>query len=272
MNRTDFEVAWRPAPPDFLGRLAPGRFALIVVDMQYFFAHPDHGVCAALKRAGRERATRYFTGAVAGATPNIGRVISAARAAGGEVIFTRLVSASRDGRERSYYHGYVGSHVAPATRGARIVHGIGYRDGDIVLSKVANGSFYGTPLEYVLRTLGVESLLLCGVTTDGCVEGTVREAADRGYQPILVADACAAWSRRSHDAALWSMGTRYDVRNTADVVRRLREIATASPAAVRSTGRADTARASGRRRAARSRRDVGPRAGNRRGGGGEAAS
>ena len=49
-------------------------------------------------------------------------------------------------------------------------------------------------------------------------------------------------------------------------------LATASPAAVRSTGRADTARASGRRRAARSRRDVGPRAGNRRGGGGEAAS
>jgi nicotinamidase-related amidase len=182
------------------------------------------------------------------------------------------VSASRDGRERSYYHGYVGSHVAPASRGARIVRGIGCRDGDIVLSKVANGSFYGTPLGYVLRTLGVETLLLCGVTTDGCVEGTMREAADRGYQPVLVADACAAWSRRSHDAALWSMGTRYDVRNTANVVRRMREIATAPSAVGRGTMPADIVRVRGRRRTATSRRDVGPRAGTRRRGGGRAAS
>src|SRR5262249_13064334 len=157
-----------------------------------------------------ERATRYFVGALAQITPNIAQLISAARAAGGEVVFTRLLSSSRDGRERSYYHRYVGSHVPPESQDAAIVDGIGYRANDILLSKVSNGSFYGTPLEYVLKNLGVESLILCGVTTDGCVESTMREAADRGYQPIMVDDACAAWSRRSHAAGIWSMGTRYD--------------------------------------------------------------
>ena len=66
-------------------------------------------------------------------------------------------------------------------------------DGEIVIDKPGKGAFYATELGDVLQNYGIENLLVCGVTTEVCVNTTVREANDRGYRCIVLADCCASY-------------------------------------------------------------------------------
>ena len=62
---------------------------------------------------------------------------------------------------------------------------------DIIIDKRTSSSFVGTDLQNILVSAGIKSLLVCGLFTDACVEGTVRSGSDLGYHCLLVADACA---------------------------------------------------------------------------------
>ena len=74
--------------------------------------------------------------------------------------------------------------------------------GDVIVDKTANGAFYQTDLELVLRARGITHLIFSGCTTDVCVHTTLREAVDRKYQCLLVQDACASADAYAHSAAL----------------------------------------------------------------------
>ncbi|MEM9158664.1 MAG: cysteine hydrolase [Verrucomicrobiota bacterium] len=69
-----------------------------------------------------------------------------------------------------------------------------------VIDKPAKSAFWGTDLEYGLRTLGIQNLIICGVTTDVCTQSTLRDAADLGFDCILASDAAAASKTENHDA------------------------------------------------------------------------
>ncbi len=77
--------------------------------------------------------------------------------------------------------------------------------GEIVLDKPGNSSFYATDLEQILRANGIKNLILCGVTTDVCVSSTLRDANDRGFDSLLVRDACGAATLSVHNSVFESM-------------------------------------------------------------------
>jgi len=75
-------------------------------------------------------------------------------------------------------------------------------DSEIVIDKPGKGAFYATELGDVLRKYGIENLLVCGVTTEVCVNTTVREANDRGYRCVVLADCCASYNPEFHEMGL----------------------------------------------------------------------
>lgn len=73
---------------------------------------------------------------------------------------------------------------------------------EIVIEKPGKGAFYQTDLELILTNNQIDTLLVCGVTTEVCVHTTIREGNDRGYRCIAVADCCASYFDEFHEIAL----------------------------------------------------------------------
>lgn len=104
------------------------------------------------------------------------------------------------------------------------------QSGEPVIDKPGKGAFTNTDFDLLLRVRGIKNLIICGVTTDVCVHTTMREANDRGYDCLLVEDACAASTEELHTLAVLSTksegGVFGTVASSEDVVAGLRSSTT----------------------------------------------
>jgi nicotinamidase-related amidase len=194
--------------------------ALLFVDLQRQFlvpglepAHPDMGADHYFYRRTREVLL-----------PNAVRLMRTARTGHIEIVYTIIESLTKDGRDRSLDHKLSNIHLPKGHPDARVVDEIAPAEDDIVLPKTSSGVFNSTNIDYVLRNLGIRSLIISGCLTDQCVDMAVRDAADRGYLVTLVGDACATRTPERHEAALSAVGGYCRVTNTDDAVARLEAI------------------------------------------------
>ena len=174
--------------------LPPRSTALVIVDMQYSDAHRDFGIGAKAKRLGAtEQFAYYFDRLDALVVPNIRRIQETCRAAGIEVIFLRIASQLRDGREMNAMQKRSGTLVATlGSKETEILDEIAPRDDELIINKGSSGVFNGTAFDQLLRNMGIEHLIFCGVGTNYCVETSVRDAGDRGFNVVMLSDGCAA--------------------------------------------------------------------------------
>lgn len=209
-------------PPLPEPRLSRRDTALLVIDMQYLDAHPEHGICAAFKRRGEAEALQEYTDRLPVIVENTRRLLAGFREHEMEVIFTRIESLTRDGRDRSLEHKRVGLHCPPGAKEGQILEELAPRADEIVLTKTCGSVFNGTMIDYVLWNIGITTLVVTGVVTSGCVEGAVRDAADRSYTVVVVEDACASWDNAYHADAIARMDDVFGkVRSTQAVLELL---------------------------------------------------
>ncbi|GAB2990274.1 cysteine hydrolase [Amycolatopsis acidiphila] len=171
--------------------------ALLVVDMQNGFCHPD----GSLPKLGAALA------GVDAAVSNTAVAVAHARATGMPVVFTRHVYRPGFYDEGPWLAGRspglaaVGGLLAGSWDGD-VVDGLGRREDDLVVDKCRLDAFQWTSLEPLLRGLAVTELVACGVVTNFCVETTVRSAIMRDFEVTLLEDCCAAQTPRLHEVGV----------------------------------------------------------------------
>jgi ureidoacrylate peracid hydrolase len=176
------------------------RTALIVVDMQNAFCHPD----ASFTRMGADMS------ACTAMIPACRRLVDAAHGANVPVVFTQAQWREDYADGGVIFNEIMGGQaqakaLVAGTWDAQMVDELTPEPRDHVIVKNRFSSFYGTQMEPLLRSLRVERLVVCGVTTCMCVESTVRDAAQRDYRVAVPRDGVADVVETMHEAALRSM-------------------------------------------------------------------
>ncbi len=208
------------------------RTALIVVDYQNYSSNPDVGLVKMLAEQFPEIAGYYKPRLAEIAIPNTRRLIEAFRAAEREVIYTRHGALLPDGRDMILRRQRRDIDAMEATdrphlwsRGSfehDIIEPLAPLAGELVIDKNASSAFNGSAIDQLLRNMGVDTLIVTGMATDMCVETTSRDAADRGYNVVLVEDATATFVEEHHQAALSSLARVYgQVWDTQGVISAL---------------------------------------------------
>ncbi|MFM1797857.1 MAG: hypothetical protein RLZZ117_135 [Cyanobacteriota bacterium] len=170
----------------------PGAMALLLVDLQ-------QGTCGDAQPQQRPAFDSRFRSHT---LPAAQRALTAARQAGLEVIHTVIANLTADGRDRSLDYKRCGMGFAPGSRATEVIAELTPLADELVLPKSSSSPFHSTTLDYVLRNIGIRSLVVIGLLTDQCIDHTVKDAADRGYRVVCLSDACQAETPERHAAAL----------------------------------------------------------------------
>eukprot|EP01037_Dinobryon_pediforme_P005282 gene5282-5335_t len=144
----------------------------------------------------------FFRTMRATAVPNMQKLQAECRRAGIEVLYTTIENMTKDGRDRSLDYKISGLNVPRGSWDAKVIDEIAPLEDEMVFPKTSSSVFISTNLDYVLRNLGVRSLIISGVLTDQCIDSAVRDACDLGYLVTTAVDACATLSQERHD---WSL-------------------------------------------------------------------
>lgn len=199
--------------------MIPERTALLTIDLQNDFLHPK----GAYGRAGQSAE------AIAELPTKIKPLRDALIAAGGYYISAQFTLVpGRNGDPLIAPHlkklrpFLSKGDFAPRGFGHSLVEDLA--PADFTVEKVAYSAFYQTRFEYILRSVGIDTLIVGGIVTNGGVASTVRDAHLRNIHTILLSDGCAAFDDDVHEATLKSLGSVTEISSCAGVLNAVRAL------------------------------------------------
>ncbi|MEM8590851.1 MAG: cysteine hydrolase [Pseudomonadota bacterium] len=193
--------------------LDPTRTALLTIDLQNDFLHPE----GAYGRAGQSAA------AIAALPARIKPVADALRSKGGAYVSAQFTLVPGPGGEPliaphlKALRPFLGKgDFAPGAWGHGLVDDLA--PADYTVEKIAYSALYQTRLEYILRALGIDTLVVGGIVTNGGVASTIRDAHLRNIHTVLLSDGSAAFGSDVHEATLVSLGSVTPVMTCAEAL------------------------------------------------------
>jgi len=217
VNPLDPYIGWRQRLPEPV--VDARNTALVVIDMQYSCASPEHGMHLRRRELGFGQAVAYIAERTALIVPNIARLQRAFRERGMEVVFARICAMTKDGRDRSKAHKDLNNHSPDGSREAMILDELAPVGDELVFDKTGGSVFNSTTIHYVLGNLGIQNLIFVGMMTGGCVESSVRDAKDLGYDVVMVSDATATWTAAMQESSEQVVDEVFGkVKETAEVM------------------------------------------------------
>jgi len=208
--------------------LDPRRTALIVVDMQRYFTQPSFPFTEVFNALSPGASSGYLQRVRTVVIPCIQKLLACCRQLGSPIVFTAVGTVVGEGRDlpcwlRAFDDlglATLGSRIWPLINDPswQIDEALTPQPGEPVLSKFSAGTFATTGLEQRLRNQGIEAVVVTGVSSDVCVSTTAREAADRGFQTVVVSDGCTTLSEQMHQASLDTFNIAFGWVRTAEEV------------------------------------------------------
>ena len=171
--------------------LIPGSSALLVVDMQNFCCRNDH-----------EHQSEYYRSTLLSVENKLCAMQRVCRENNIEVMFTVIENMTKDGRDRGLDYKISGFNVPKGSFEAEVISTLSPIGDEMVFSKTSSSCFISTNIDYVLRSMGIKQLIVCGGLTDQCISSTVRDACDLGYLVTVPTDCCISKSPDLHTSSL----------------------------------------------------------------------
>ncbi|MBI3965473.1 MAG: cysteine hydrolase [Chloroflexi bacterium] len=185
--------------------LEPNKAALVVVDMQYATGSRHEGLGRRMKERGTESTVAYrFERIEQVVVPNIQKMLNFCRANGIRVMYVVIGSELADYSDMPTHMRTLArdTNNRVGTRENEIIDELKPIDGEPVVRKTTISAFSSSGFEILVRSMDVEQLMFTGVSTNMCVETTARDAADRGFQCVMLEDCLGAAKQEYHDATL----------------------------------------------------------------------
>jgi len=210
-------IVARDGAPHAITEFQPATTALLVIDMQNFYMVEGNPA---------------FCAPALGIVPAINRLATECRRAGVEVIWVRNVTTPEVFKSWSNFYGRLKPdrledrkrNLARDSEGFKLWPELDARDDDLYVSKTRYSAFIpgASNIETVLAERAVDTLILCGIVTNVCVESTARDAMMLNYRVLIAEDCCASGSEMAHVAALNTFYTNFgDVQMTDAIIERL---------------------------------------------------
>jgi ureidoacrylate peracid hydrolase len=210
------------------GNIGPqiDRSALVIVDMQNDFVHPEGGFARLAREHPEAKIDMPF---LIGTIPYVKRLAESFRKAGRPVVYVaHVLKSDYSDAAFPYWRATKGStsgnrtFIVEGSWGAQIVDELKPEAGEHLVVKKGFGGFSNTPLDTILRNMGVNTCVVAGVTTCVCVSTTIRGGVEYNYRMIIVRDAVAEVHRDTHEAELKTMARIFaDVKSTGEVIDML---------------------------------------------------
>ena len=217
-----FKALAKPLP-DF--EIKPGKTALLLVDIQKLVSSKpllQEALDAGLPEKEVRKALREYDQRVKKVVKNARRILQACRKKGYDIMHIKLGAQTSDPRHTAKINRKADFIVPMDAEKGRFFDEVKPAKGELVFPKTNGGAFTGTNLDFVLRNMDIQSILVTGFLTDQCVLATAICGGDIGYDVMLIEDACTGTTKENHDAVIRiARDVFLKVKSTAELLRVL---------------------------------------------------